>query len=184
MIYGPTILTADGVYFNFEQPDPKTVSINAIARGLSNICRFGGQCDPFYSVAEHSIWVSRIVPEEFALAGLLHDAPEAFLGDMVKPIKERLHDYQALEKVVEPVVLGVFGITKLPPEVKQADIVMLATEQRYLMKNHDEWKWTGKVEPLDIKLECLPPTVAYHAFMNRWHELSANPKDTDNGKDG
>jgi uncharacterized protein len=172
MIYGPTILTADGVYFNFEQPEAGAITINAIARGLSNICRFGGQCDPFYSVAEHSIWVSRIVPEQFALEGLLHDAAEAFLGDMVKPLKERLPDYQAIEKAIEPRVFGVFGFASLPPEVKQADTVMLATEQRQVMKNHDEWKWTGKVEPLDIKLECLPPADAYHAFMRRWEELS------------
>lgn len=151
MIHGATILTADGAYFDYDAPDPATVSLNAVARGLANTCRFGGQCNRFYSVAEHSIWVSRIVPPEHAMAGLFHDAAEAFIVDMPKPLKEILPDYKIVEKRV--------------------DTVMLATEQVQLMRNRDPWKWTDRVQPLDIRLELMPPERAYQLFIQRAHEL-------------
>lgn len=180
MIYAPTILTADGIYFDFEEANPAAITRNAIARGLANTCRFGGQCDPFYSVAEHSIWVSRIVPRKLALVGLLHDAAEAFVGDMPKPLKELLPDYQSVERRVEHWVLGAFGIACLPAEIKRADMIMLATEQHLLMRNYDKWTWTGQVEPLDIELECLPPADAYHSFLARWDELETRGDCRDN----
>lgn len=173
MIHGPTILTADGIYFSFEQPDAGSpFTLNAIARGLANTCRFGGQCSRFYSVAEHSIWVSRLVPAELALAGLFHDAAEAFIGDMPKPLKEILPDYKAIEKRVEAGVFPALGLpSTLPPAVKEADRIMLATEQRQIMSNRDRWRWTDMVEPLDIELECLSPHLAYDAFIARAIEL-------------
>ena len=171
MIYSSTILTADGIYFDFENPAREAITINAIARGLANTCRFAGQCDRFYSVAEHSIWVSRIVPKALAIEGLLHDASEAFIGDMPKPLKERLPDYQAVEWRIDRAVLGRFGIGWLGPEIKLADRVMLATEQRLLMRNQDRWKWTDETTPLNIELECLAPEAAYQAFILRAAEL-------------
>lgn len=174
-IIGPTILTADGEYFDFEAPDPALFTLHAIATGLANTCRFGGQCWPFYSVAEHSIWVSRIVPEEFALHALFHDAAEAFIVDMPKPLKEMLPDYKALERRFEAVLFPALGLPiDMPPEIKKADRVMLATEQRHLMKNNDDWKWTGSVEPLDIRLRCFTPNYAYVEFKARARELGFN----------
>lgn len=172
MIDGATILTADGVYFDYLDPDPAKVTLNAVARGLANTCRFAGQCSPFYSVAEHSILVSLIVPNEFALAGLFHDAAEAFICDMPKPLKEILPDYKDVERRVETAVFFALGVPDpLPVEVKAADVVMLATEQSQLMRNHDRWKWTDKVTPLDLKLDCFSPEAAYHAFVHRAREL-------------
>lgn len=171
IILGPTILTADGSYFHFERPSRETITINAIARGLANTCRFAGQCLRFYSVAEHSIWVSRLVPPELALEGLLHDAAEAFIGDMPKPLKEMLPDYKAVEKRIEQAVFGCFGFVDLPPEIKVADRIMLATEQRSVMRNNDRWKWADSVTPLDIELACLSPDHAYEAFLTRAEEL-------------
>lgn len=170
-IIGPTILTADGFYFDYEAPDSDTITMNAIARGLANTCRFAGQCRRFYSVAEHSIWVSNIVPPELAFVGLMHDAAEAFIGDMPKPLKEMLPDYQEVERRIELAVLGAFNIGPLPPEIKKADRIMLATEQRALMDNRDNWKWTDGVQPLDVRLECMSPDEAYLAFYTRGMEL-------------
>lgn len=175
--YAPTILTADGRYFDFTDPDPAVITLNAIARGLANTCRFGGQCRPFYSVAEHSVWVSRLVPPHLAVHGLLHDAAEAFIGDIPKPLKEMLPDYQAIEARVERVLFAQFGFISLPPEVKHIDRVMLATEQRQIMHNRDEWKWTADTQPADIVLECLQPEQAYRAFLNRALELELLPID-------
>ena len=170
-VSGATILTADGIYFNFEAPT-EGFSLNAIARGLANTCRFGGQCDRFYSVAEHSIHVSRIVPEHMAIIGLLHDAAEAFVGDMPKPLKELLPDFKAVERRIEAALFRAFGLPEdLPGEIKHADRAMLATEQRQLMQNRDHWKWTGQAVPLEIELECWLPQRAYEAFVARAKEL-------------
>lgn len=170
-IHGPTILTADGNYFDFLTPDSETVTLNAIARGLANTCRFGGQCGRYYSVAEHSVWVSRLVPPELAVRGLLHDAAEAFIGDMPKPLKEMLPDYKAVETRVEAVVFAKFGFLFLPPEIKTADRIMLATEQQQIMKNNHAWKWTANTEPADIEIACYSPDEAYAFFLERAAEL-------------
>ena len=170
-IYGATILTADGDYFDFVNPRVG-ITLNAIARGLANTCRFGGQCLRYYSVAEHSVWVSRLVPPEMAIIGLMHDAPEAFVGDMPKPLKEELPDYQAVEDRVERAVFAAFNLPlPLPKEVKVADRVMLATEQFQIMKNNHDWKWTRGTERADIEIACLGPDDAYAFFMERAAEL-------------
>ncbi len=74
------------------------ISLEDIARGLSNICRFGGQRKQFYSVAHHSMLVAVLAPNELRLYALLHDASEAYLGDVVKPLKHILgNSYAILE---------------------------------------------------------------------------------------
>lgn len=172
-IVGPTILLHSGNYFDFENVEGSDFTISDIARGLSHICRFAGQCDRFYSVAEHSVYVSRIVPPEYAMAGLMHDAAEAFMGDMAKPLKAMCPDYVALEKRVERDVLGRFGISlPLHPSIKEADIVMLATEQAQIMKNRDDWEYTRGRAVADIAIQCLAPDDAMALFLARFEELA------------
>lgn len=176
-IVGPTILLASGEYFDFDDPAGSLFNIGDIARGLSHICRFAGQSPRFYSVAEHSVHVSRIVPEEHALAGLMHDAAEAFVGDMAKPLKVMCPDYQAIEKRVEAAVLDRFGIAMpLDRSIKEADIRMLATEQAQLMKNSDDWNYTHGRPVVDgLTIECLPPDDAFNLFIARFEELTGQP---------
>lgn len=173
-IVGPTILIANGTYFDFLDPESASFGIEDVAHGLSHICRFAGQCREFYSVAEHSVYVSMLVPPEHAFAALMHDAAEAFVGDVAKPLKDLLPEYKAIEDRVEKAVLARFGLSKpLHPSVKEADIVMLATEQRALMRNDDDWHYTHGRQPADIEIKALPPAEARALFLSRFSELAA-----------
>jgi uncharacterized protein len=170
--HGPTILTYSGKYFDFTDPMGSDYNILDIAAGLSKICRFNGQCHKFYSVAEHSVHVSRIVPKELALVGLLHDAAEAFMGDMVKPLKSIMPEFQRVETEVEKDIFRRFGLPhSIPKEIKDADVAMLACEQRKLMNNQEEWRWTKDVTPADVKLELWNPALAQEEFMLRFREI-------------
>jgi uncharacterized protein len=180
-IVGPTILLHSGEYFDFEDAEGSTFSIKDVARGLSHICRFAGQCDRFYSgqcdrfysVAEHSVYVSLIVPKEHAFAALMHDAAEAFVGDMAKPLKVMCPDYQAVEKRIERAVLDRFGIPlPLHTCVKEADIVMLATEQAQIMRNRDDWEYTRGRATADVSIRCLAPDEAMRFFLDRFAEVA------------
>lgn len=171
-IVGPTIALQGGEYFDFLDPASSRFTIDDIAHALSHICRFTGHCDVFYSVAQHSVHVSRIVPPQHAMGGLLHDAAEAFVGDVSKPLKDLLPDYRIIETRVEQAVLERFGLSlPLPPEIKEADIVMLATEQTQLMRSRDAWSHTHGRQPLDMRLPYMPPKVARQAFLERFYEL-------------
>lgn len=165
-----SIRTVSGRYFDFAHPERSEFDISDIAHALSHVCRYAGHTPVHYSVAQHSVLVSLAVPPEYALAGLLHDAAEAFLGDVVSPLKALLPDYRALEKRVEAIVLARFGLPpELPPEVKWADRVLLATEQ---------WDLFGQ-EPLGPMLSQrivpLPAAAAREAFLDRYAELSRLP---------
>lgn len=174
-VMGSTILTADGAYYDFLQPEAGGITLNAVARGLANTCRFGGQCRRYYSVAEHSVHVSFMVPAEDALWALMHDAPEAFLGDVVKPLKVRLPDYQEIEAATEPAFFAHFGLAGVMPEtVKRADRAILRVEQERVMLNNDGWTWTSPWEETmgeKPRILFLGPDLAFDFFMSRAAQL-------------
>jgi 5'-deoxynucleotidase YfbR-like HD superfamily hydrolase len=171
----PDILTFSGRYFDFIHPERSVFHFTDVAHGLSNICRFGGHTRHFYSVAQHSVLVSHLVPPTDAFAGLMHDAAEAFIGDIPKPLKELLPDYKAIEARVEKAVLQRFGLAlPLPSSVKLADLMALALEQRELMPPHDD-KW-ALIEGLNVPELLITPMSADEArlmFLTRFHELSS-----------
>lgn len=91
------IRTFSGQYVNIIDPDPATLLIEDIAHGLAGQLRFGGQSPIRYTVAQHCVECARHT-EGDKFEALMHDSPEAYLGDMPSPIKSHLPDYQALEK--------------------------------------------------------------------------------------
>jgi hypothetical protein len=125
-------------------------------------------------VAEHSVHVSRIVPKHLALAGLLHDASEAVLGDVAAPLKALLPDYKRIEARVEMAIFEHYGIYHVPA-IKLADLVMLATERRDLMPRcNRHWPTLDGIEPLKRRIvNPLGPNEAKLAFLLRYNEITS-----------
>jgi hypothetical protein len=159
----PTILTASGLTFNLLEPDPNLIEIEDIAHALSHICRFTGHTREFYSVAEHSIYVSNLVQPPHALAALLHDAAEAYIGDVSSPLKYLLPDYRAIEWKLEAAIRKRFGLPAVQHEsIKHADLVMLATEKRDRLNHHDQdWELLQGIEVYPLPMN--PPLSPAHA---------------------
>ena len=170
---GATIMLTSGSYFDYEDPRGSPFTIEDVAIALGKICRFNGHCNGFYSVAEHSVYVSKIVPKPDALAGLLHDASEAFLGDMPGPLKWISPEFRRFEATIEEAVLERFGIEGgLPKSVKIADMIMLATEKNQIMPNpDDEWPMLKDIRPSSIAIQRLSPEEASTAFLDRYSQL-------------
>lgn len=168
----PTILTASGNHFDLSTPEQSPIHISDIAHALANLCRFTGHCKQFYSVAQHSVHVSHLVPAEHAMAALLHDAAEAYLGDVASPLKALLADYRAIEARVEHAVLARFGLSlPLHPSIKTADLVALATEQRDLM-HAEPWAQLQGLCPDPTRIRPMPPTMSEALFLRRYWELT------------
>lgn len=173
-----------GGYFDMLNPDKvgnATVHLQTIARGLANICRYGGQVDGYYSVAEHSVILSKMVPEDLAREGLMHDCAEAILGDIRRPLKRDFERFLEVEAELETVLAAQFGLQHpWPDEVMDADNRIIWLEQRRVLDNADDW---GIEEPTpeqmerlakhgrDGRMRKLEPDQAFAAFMVRAAEL-------------
>lgn len=149
------------------------VSIEDIAHGLAFQCRFNGQTRTFYSVAQHSLLVAGLVPARLRLAALLHDAAEAYLGDMVKPLKAAFPEFSRLEERVMAIIGEHFGVSGFAePAIKRADLIALATEKRDLMPQSNEpWETLAGISPLPTRILPLAPHDAKAAFLERFGEL-------------
>lgn len=154
------------------EPNVDQICIEDIAHALSMLCRFGGHCTHFYSVAEHSVFVSNIVAPKYARWGLLHDATEAYIGDVVRPIK-KLSDMSAYREAEERLFRAIaarFGLEEsMPPEVKIADSTMLQTEKSQILVGADLAK--SELPVLDMELKLLLPIDAEKLFLARFKEL-------------
>lgn len=129
---GPWVGTNSGKYISLTDPNPDEITIEDIATGLSNVCRFNGQLNTWYSVAEHSIHVAELVPKEYKLQALLHDATEAYICDVPTPLKDMLGEaYRNVEAVLAGVIGRKFGVnlTELSDPVRQADRIMVVSER-------------------------------------------------------
>lgn len=174
---GDWIQTATGGRYYPLDPRPEETYLADIAHALSLICRFGGHTRRFYSVAQHSVLVSRHVPEWLALAGLLHDAAEAYIGDMVRPLKREpeMAAYRAIEQPIQQCIERTFGLAEdvtEHPAIKAVDRRMCATEARDLMFEAYAEGWAA-VEPFPDLIIPEPPELAEDRFLRRFEGLTA-----------
>lgn len=173
-----------GKKFYVLDPHPEDINIEDIAHALSRVCRFSGhvKCE-HYSVAQHSVLVSYLCNSEDRLHALLHDASEAYIGDINSVLKKTpiFKEYKALEHKLQSMIYERFGLSTTEPiSVKQTDLKMLATEARDFMSPlHPEWK--QPCEPYPFKIEALLPAEAKDLFLKRYRELTATAVSGDIG---
>lgn len=168
---GPHIDMLSGRKVSFLRPRPEQIDIRDIALGLSRIARFYGQTKGLpYSVSEHAVRVSEILPDDLQLVGLLHDAQEGILGDMHSLLKRIIPQYVAIENKMEAVIARKYGLPwPHPPAVKVADLTLLSTEQRDL-RRFGAWR-DSPYPPLKERIDPWTADDARRRFLRRFHQL-------------
>ncbi|MGB2864321.1 MAG: dATP/dGTP diphosphohydrolase domain-containing protein, partial [Sedimentisphaerales bacterium] len=170
---GPPIgmYTHVGRWINPGDLQPEDVVLTDIAHALANTCRFGGHCRQFYSVAEHSVTVSRLVPSADARWGLLHDAAEAYLTDLPSGVKQYCPDYRRLEERALEVIAMVFNLSPGGPpfSVHAIEQGLVADEMRWLFPSRAD---TEEVRVVSFGGKPpLTPDLAKALFLQRFKEL-------------
>ena len=196
-VKSPVIVTFSGTRYTPFNPKKVDVSIIDIAHSLSQQCRYAGHCDFFYSVAEHSVHVSHMVPDQFALEALLHDGAEAYCHDMMYPVKNNLPDYLKLIAKNERVVRRAFGLPRRESAYVRFADTMIGRYERLMITKH--WVhspplraaalrslksgWLAYVERIHNgrltanglyfpTLGCHDPVRAKEEFLRRFNELT------------
>jgi hypothetical protein len=156
---------------------PEEIDIRDIAHSLAMQCRFNGHTRKFYSVAHHSVLVSYYLPHILAREGLMHDATEAYLHDVVRPIKHHpaMVFYRRAEARAEKAIWKRFGLAPLSVEdealVKLVDNRVLMTEKRDLLKSKEINRWSIKAEPYHGIIDPWNPDRSEYEFFRRAFEL-------------
>lgn len=175
---GNWMMTYTGRQFYPYDMRPEDFCIDDIAGALAKLCRYGGHCQKFYSVAEHSVLVSRMVSRQNALVGLMHDATEAYLVDMPRPIKVGFPQYKEMEGKIWKLIAQRFGLPEVfPEEVERADGEALFHEQAAVMlpvPEGAEWGM-GRPRPAVVRpelIKCWSWQDAQRFFLRRYAELT------------
>jgi uncharacterized protein len=176
---GDWIQTYTGRVFWPLDPQPEDVDIRDIAHALANQCRFAGHCREFYSVAQHSVLVALALPPELQVYGLLHDAAEAYLVDLPRPVKRSVKGYlEAEEKVLEAIAQHFEILLPIPEAVFAEDNNALLTEKRDLMapcpKN---WSFPPGVKLWEEAIDPLRPWDAELSFLRMADRLGLKGMD-------
>ena len=167
--------TYAGIQFDLLNPKPEDIHIADIAHALSQQCRYNGHCDSFYSVAQHSVLVSQVVPPGLAVRALLHDAAEAYVGDIVRAVK-RLPwlraSWEAFESTIQDVICESFGIeAEMAPEIKEADDRMALTEMRDLFRHEFPPSLVRDgLLPYAFRISPMSNRIAESTFLNHLRE--------------
>lgn len=178
------VMVSSGRYVDPVNLQPEEVEFEVIAHHLSNLCRFTGGTRRFYSVAEHSVRVSLVLhgptPEqvELSMCGLLHDAAEAYLTDLPRPVKHNSDigkPYRPAEERADRAIAEAFGLAwPMPPEVTVADAQLLATERRDLLPPRDDdhlYHWLSEPPLRERIANPWQPEHAKWEFTRRYRYL-------------
>lgn len=155
-------------------PNTGLIYIEDIAHALAHECRFGGHVKEHYSVAQHCVLVSRHVPRRLRMEALLHDAAEAYLKDIPRPWKKdpAMDGYRSTEKIFENAIAVRFGLTTWEsPEVKEADLVVCAAEQRDLTKQPEHLRSSRAAQYRLPPVMAWPSDYARAAYLRRFADL-------------
>jgi len=168
------IATYTGIRFYPMDPRPEEINIQDIAHSLARTCRFNGHGNSFYSVAQHCCIVSQNVGARDKLWGLLHDAAEAYIGDMVRPIKNQpeFSFFRELENAIMEAVVEKFDLysKEMPLDVQSADLIALRTEARDLGLYAPDWS-ISDIKPYGFHISPLGPSQSEVLFLNHFHQI-------------
>ena len=160
-----SIRTYTGKVFDLAVMDPDSICIEDIAHGLANTARFAGQLPKIYTVAQHSWLVSDMASEDMKLTALLHDASEAYLGDMPSPFKSMMPDFKALENKLMSVIAKKFDINwPIPASVKVID------------NYHLNLEWDCFVDKTSARIAYWKPIYAESMFLGQYYKILKNRK--------
>jgi hypothetical protein len=159
------------------QPNVDEITIEDIANNLGKICRFNGQLKQWYSVAEHCIKVSQMVPERYKLQALLHDAAEAYVCDVPTPLKRLLGErYSEIEERAARAIGVKFGVelVDLPKVVKDADRALVVSERNALQDKPQTWsdEYESTLIYPFFGRACTTPEMATGAYLNVFKEYT------------
>jgi hypothetical protein len=168
---GSWLQTYTGIQFWPIDPRPGEIDIRDIAHSLANTCRYNGHCTRFYSVAEHCVLMAGFASPENQLAALLHDAAEAYIADVPRPLKVYLLGFQEIEHRIEECIAEKFGV-RYPwhPEIKELDERILADEKEQLMAPEPA-DWCLRLPPLNVHIEGFDPDEAEALFLATYNRL-------------
>jgi len=166
------LFTYTGIEFNLANPTPDMIDIVDIATSLARQCRYNGHTMEFWSVASHSIFVASRLPPRLQLAGLLHDAAEAYTGDIATPVKRMLSGYEELEDRILLAISKRFSVDKLVPlhaKIMEQDKVAQATEVSRFIRSNNGWDLS-----MADSARLLPDQSMVHTtqkFLDKFWEL-------------
>ena len=169
----PSIQLYSGKPFYFDEFKEEYIDIVDIAHSLSLIVRFNGHCNWLHSVALHSWYMSYLVSPENALCALLHDATEAYMGDVVTPLKNLLPEFSKMENELWKVITSKYGLPfDIPDEVKMVDKRIVFTEKRDVLNEPLGVDWGGEVRPHEtFTVEEFDWRTVKTMFLDRFKEL-------------
>lgn len=170
---GDWMITYTGGAFWPLDPRPEEIRFEDIAAALSKLCRFGGHSVRFYSVAEHLVHCASKAPKGFELPALLHDASEAYLSDVIRPIKKHLTNYLEIEATLERAIAERFGLPwPMPREVKALDEAIIQDEKAQACAPSPplQWaSWDNDTPALGVTLRFWTPAQAQYEFTTAFY---------------
>lgn len=170
------------ISYPLEPEREQVISIEDIAHALAFQCRYNGHCKHFYSVAEHSVFVAREAfrrtnSYEIAMKGLLHDATEAYLGDMPRPIKALIPEFKKIEAKWHSKIFAYYGLSEeMPSLIKEIDTQLLYTEALQIMvwPPPQSWYFPDDIEAINVTVGCISPEEAERSFANHFEHYLKN----------